>query len=60
VWGWHWFFRHAKQGKKYRKTYEECLETLRETGDPAKAQAVWDGTDFEKMFEDFKKWGDSL
>lgn len=60
VWGWHWFFRHAKQGKKYRKAYEDCLETLLATGDPAKAEAAWEGTDFEKMFEDFKKWGDSL
>ena len=60
LYAWHWFFRHAKQGKKYRKTYEQCLETLRATGDPAAAHAVWEGTDFAGMFDDFKKWGDSL
>ena len=60
VWAWHWFCRHAKQGKKYRKTYEDCLATLLETGDPEKAHAVWDGTDFEKMHADFKKWGESI
>jgi hypothetical protein len=32
LWGWHSFFRHAKQGKKYRKAYESCLKTLQATG----------------------------
>ncbi len=60
LWAYHWFLRHAKQGKKYRKTYELCIATLRETGDPAAAHAVWDGTDFGKMLEDLKAWGKSL
>ncbi len=60
VWAWHWFFRHARQGKKYRKTYEACLDTLLATGDPGQAFAVWDGTDFEAVQAAFKKWGTSL
>jgi hypothetical protein len=60
VWAWHWFFRHAKQGKKYRKMYDASLDALLETGDPAKAEAAFEGADFEKMFEDFKKWGESI
>ena len=54
LYGWHWFFRHSKQGKKWRKTYESYLQTLRDTGDPAAAEAVWEGTDFGAMRDAFK------
>ena len=60
LYGWHWFFRHAKQGKKWRKNYESSLEILRDTGDPAQARAAWEGVDFTAMRDAFNNWGKSL
>ena len=60
LYAWHWFFRHAKQGKPWRKPYDSYMDILRVTGDPDAADAAWEGTDFEEMRDAFKKWGRTL
>ncbi len=60
LYAWHWFFRHAKQGKPWRKSYEGYMNVLRETGNPDAADAAWEGADFEEMRDAFKAWGKSL
>ncbi len=59
LYAWVWFFRHAKQGKRYAGAFDAYVSTLRDTGDPLVAAAKWEGTDFAAMLEDFKRWGES-
>ncbi len=60
LWCWHLFMRHAKNSSKFRNTYNKYIQTLRDTGDPMQADALWNDVDFGDMLEAFRKWGKSL
>ena len=56
LFAWHFFFRHGKDAKKYRKPYDAYFDTLRATGDPAEARKAFDGVNFDEMLQDFREW----
>jgi hypothetical protein len=56
LWGWHWYFRHGPGRDAHGKRYDDALAKVRDTGDPALAEAAWRGVDQAALLADFKKW----
>ncbi len=55
LWAYHWWLRHGRGSKKYRKPYFASLQALRASGSPDQAHAAWGDVDFEAMHADFLK-----
>jgi hypothetical protein len=56
LFAWHSYFRVGKGAKKFKKQYDACLQSLRDTGDPAAAKKAFGEANFTEMLAEFKSW----
>jgi hypothetical protein len=56
LWAWHLFFRHAPSAAEWAPLYQKSLDALRDPGDPAAAEKVWDGVDGAAMRKAMVEW----